>query len=787
MRVPLSWLRDFAPIENPPEEVAATLDRLGLVVEGVEHVGADLDGVVVARVDRIDAIPGADKIRAVTVDVAGEPVDVVCGAWNFAEGDLVPLATVGTVLPGWDVPIARRKMRGVTSNGMLCSPQELGLAEDHSGILVLPAGLSTGTPLKQALGLEADVVFDLDITPNRPDAMSIIGVARDLAAGLGLPFAIPDVATAESGAPASDLATVVNEAPELCPTFLARVVAVPAGLTTPEHVARRLTLAGMRPIHPVVDASNYVMLETGQPSHPYDLDRLAGRGLRVRAARPGETLITLDGVERTLGTGPFPDCVICDAEDRPVGIAGVMGGEGTGISESTASVLLEVAYFTPMAVARTSKRLGLRTEASARFERGCDPEGVRRAADRICALLPGAVVAPGWLGAANPPPPRRLTLRTERVNRLLGVSLPGGRIRALLEPIGFAASGGPESFEVEVPGWRPDVTAEVDLVEEVGRHHGYESIARTVPTTAQVGGLSPYQAERRLLRHVLAGAGLTEVWTPSLLGALDHAEIGVAGGQVELINPMTAEEAALRRTTLVGVLRALRFNASHRNTGLRVFEVGRVFDPPPAGSALPAEREVVSAALAGDGDDAASAVRLWRTIISTLRLADADLSPADGPGLHPGRTAAAVVGGRPVGLVGEVDPDVVAAFDLTGRIGWLELDLGVLLDSARLPEAARPVSVFPSSDFDLAFVVDDAVAAGAVAATLRRAAGDLLEDLALFDVYRDTAHMGEGRRSLAFRLRVGAHDRTLTDPEIADVRRRAIEAVVSEHGAALRG
>ena len=791
MRVPLSWLRDFAPIEAPADELTTILNELGLIVDAVETIGEGLEEVVVARVDEIRAIPGADRIRHVTVDAGGDLVEVVCGAWNFEVGDLVPLAPVGAVLPN-GMEIARRKMRGAVSNGMLCSPSELRLSEEAGGLMVLPTGMTPGTPLAEALGLEPDVVFDLDITPNRPDAMSVAGVARDVAAALRVPFSLPDHPIDESGTAAGQLTTVALDDPDLCPLFTTRVLTDVRVGESPAWIIRRLTLAGMRAINSVVDASNYVMLELGQPTHPYDLDRLPGGGLRVRAARPGEIVRTLDGVDRELGGDGARDCLICDAEDVPVGIGGIMGGESSEISDGTSRVLVEAAYFSPMAIARTSKRLGLRSEASARFERGCDPHGVERASARVCALIASdgrARVAPGTVSTGGAPPRPRVRVRTERVNALLGTRLAPEAVAGYLEPIGFSvqpgADGAADELSVEVPGWRPDITAEIDLVEEVARHHGYSRIARTVPTTTQVGALTSYQRERREVRAVMVGAGLVEVWTPSLLGAGDHGLVGIDGRDVELANPMSREESVLRRSMLPGLLRAVRFNVGHRNSGLRLFEVGAVFSPRDGVSA-PDEREMLTAVLCEEGDDAAEAVVLWRTVEAALRLDGVELDSARLPGLHPTRTARLRAGEAVVGSVGEVDPSVLAAFDLTGRVAWLEVDLAALHSAPRRPASVVPVTVYPTSDIDLAFVVPDEVPAGWAEATLRQAAGELLEDVWLFDVYRD-AQLGPDRRSLAYRLRFRAYDRTLTDAEVAEARARCVAAVEKAHGASLRG
>jgi len=813
MRTPLSWLRDFAPIDADVERLTELLNDLGLVVDGVDRVGEGLDGVVVARVEEIHAIEGADRIRAVVVDVGGTPTHVVCGAWNFSVGDLVPLAQVGTVLPGADFAIARRKMRGAESNGMLCSGAELGLSADHAGILVLPEGLETGVAFTEAIGLAPDVVFDLDITPNRPDAMSVAGVARDLAGAMRIPFAVPplpgpagavaldptmsefaygsDAGRAPADRDPSTGARVGTEDVSLCPLFTARVVEGLTVGTSPAWLTTRLTLAGMRSINSVVDASNYVMLEVGQPTHPYDLDRLPGPALVARAAREGEVLTTLDGVERALGTGPHPDCVIVDGANRVVGIGGVMGGESSEISDQTTRVLVEAAYFAPMAVARTSKRLGLRSEASARFERGTDPDVAAACADRVAALAAGAG---GTLGAAlstgQAPPHTRIRLRTARVNALLGTDLGDAIVHGHLQRIGFGVSElSPGEAEVQVPGWRPDVTAEVDLVEEVARHHGYARVARTVPTTTQVGLLSPYQRDRRRLRQVVAGAGLVEAWTPSLLGPDDHGLVGrpeEAPG-LTLTNPMSREESELRRTMMPGLLRAVRFNVGHRNQNIRLFEVGKVFGPPPGGQGLPEEQEQLAAVLAGPDDDAASAVRLWRTLADGLRLRAADIRAAAPPGLHPTRSGELTAGASVVGVIGEVDPAVASAFGLEGRLGWLEVDLDALAAADRRPTDTAEVSIYPSSDIDLAFAVDEAVPASEVESTLRRAAGELLIGLRLFDVFRDEALLGPGRRSLAWSLRFCALDHTLTDGEVAALRQTCVDAVQSAHPAVLRG
>jgi phenylalanyl-tRNA synthetase beta chain len=844
LRAPLSWLRDFAPLDAPVETLAATLSQLGLVVDGVTQVGSRLDGVVVARVAGIRPHPDADRIRLVDVDAGdAETIQVVCGAWNFAEGDLVPLATVGTVLPG-GMEIGRRKMRGQASEGMLCSPPEVDLPGDPGGLLILPAGLAPpGTPVAEALDLRDDVVFELDITPNRPDALSIAGVARDLAAALGEDFRFPGAigasgATAPARAPAPvEAASVEVRAPDLCPRFTATVITgVPPG-PSPAWMARRLTLAGMRPISAVVDASNYVMLEMGQPNHPYDLDRLPGRGLIVRRARDGETLVTLDGQERRLVAD---DCLICDGEDGPVGLAGIMGGATAEIGPETSTVLLEAAWFEPRAVARTGKRLALATEARARFERGVDPTLAPVAVDRFVALLSEAAAGGSPAVAAGPtvdisspehlPARATIAVRTDRVNSLLGIALDDDRVAELISPIGFSLSPvSPGVNEVVVPPWRPDVTREVDVIEEIARLHGYANVERTLPPGVRAGGgLTAYQRERRRVRDVLAGAGLSEAWTSTFLAPEDLGRAGLGSAAVEVENPLDRAESILRTSLLPGLLKAVRYNADRQWRDVALFEVGRVFLPPSEGGVLPLERELVGVIAAGEGVDARRGVTSWTTLASSLRLDGARLAqaayqhpgdavgggagdaggnfggdglalaedgsvsaetsalPAVTAGLHPTRSAVIVgAGGDPIGAVGEVDPDVVSAFGLAGRVAFWWVELERLAAEPRRSDQARPVSRFPASDVDLAFLVPGDVAAADMAACLQGAAPDM-ESVVLFDVYPMPAS-GPGARSLAFRLRFRAADRTLTDAEVAAGRQAAIDAVAGAYGARLRG
>ncbi len=798
MRAVLSWMQEFAPVAGDPGDLADQLTGIGLVVESVEIVGSGWEGIVVARVLDLRPHPRADKIQLVDVDAGdGEPLQICCGAFNMAVGDLVPLATVGTVMPN-GLEIARRKLRGEWSNGMLCSAAELETGDDAGGILILETGATVGAPLADALGVSTDIVFDIDVEGNRPDALSIIGIARDLAARQGVPFALPTPKLAVSGGPADDVTAVEIEDPVLCPRFGVRVLRNVGNGPSPQWLQQRLLAAGMRPINAVVDISNYVMLETGHPNHTFDLDSIPGGQLVVRRARPGEQLVTLDGVERRLlppdGSGigrGLGDGVITNRDDQPISLAGVMGGFDTEISDRTTNVLLEAAVWDPMSIAHTSRRLNLRSEASTRFERGVDPLGIERALDRFCELaaeLTGAEIAPRVV-VAEPEPirPTVVAVRTERINHLLGTDLDATTMIGYLEPIGFACSApstggdGVERFEVTIPTWRPDSAIEADIAEEVGRHHGYENIPNRVPLSVHVGALSELQLGRRRIRRAFVAAGCAEALPMPFLAPDDLAAAGVAAESLTLANPLVSEESVLRTSLLPGLLKAVAYNQSHQRNDVWLFELGSVYLPVPGGG-LPDEPEQVASILSGT--DAADAVRLVRSIAGLLNL-DLRIRNADRPGLHPTRSGEVVLGGKVIGEVGEVDPGVVSRYGAQGRIGWVRLDVEPVIAGLTAVVRVKDVSRYPSSATDLAFVVDEDIEAGVVEETLRTAGRQLVQSIELFDVFR-SPQLGSGVRSLAFAVTLQAADRTLSDEDVATAREQMIDEVTKRHRAKLR-
>jgi len=788
MKVLLSWLQEFAPFpSDDPVALGDVMSDLGMAVESIERIGEGLDGIVTAKVLELRKHPDADKIQLVDVDLGdGVALQICCGATNLTVGDVVPLATLGTTMPD-GMEIARRKMRGEWSNGMLCSGRELALGEDHSGIYILDPALALGSPIVEVLGITPDVLFDLEINPNRPDAMSVAGVARDLAARLGLPFAIPEPTVEEVAGDAASMTSVDIIDTDLCGLFHVRVLEGINVEPSPRWIADRLTALGMRPINNVVDASNYVMLELGQPNHTYDLAKVASGALRVRWARDGETITTLDGIERALTGGR--DGVITDSTDTAIGIAGVMGGASTEISETTTAVLLECAWWQPMAIARSSKFMGLRSEASARFERGVDPEIADLAARRLAELLApsGARLVQGSVTAdGDLPVTPAVRVRTPRVNQLLGTDISTEQIVSLLTPIGFVCESTSEAsvLSVTVPTFRPDTTTETDVIEEIARHFGYSRIVGRAPTSAHTGSLTPIQRDRRIIRQILVGLGIHEAMPLPFLAPGDLARCGLPPEAVTVTNPLAAEESILRTSLRPGLLRAIAYNESHRIDSAALFEIGKAFGVPSAGTTLPDEREHLAVALAGS--DAYAVAKVWAVLSETLGLSDVTIDQSAPPaGLHPGRSGVLISGGVLVGEIGEIDPGVLDALGIRERVAWLQLDLGSALAAPHGEHRYHHISRYPSSDLDLAFEVSDSVAASTIATVIREAAGPLLVGLSLFDVFRGHP-VPESHRSLAYRLRLQAPDRTLTEEDLSGIQRTVVDGAASA-GAILRG
>jgi phenylalanyl-tRNA synthetase beta chain len=789
MKVSLAWLREFVPIELDAEELASRIDARGIKVEGIERPWAGLDGVVVATVLDVHDHPNSEKLCLASVDAGEGPVQVVVGIRNMAPGDLVPWAKPGSRVPLLEEPLGSRSLRGEMSNGMLCSPRELGISQEHeTGILILPPDLIRGADLKTVLGLD-DALLDIEVEPNRPDFLSIYGVARETSSILGLPLAEPDPDLEEDAERADAVASIELRAPDGCPYYLARILRGASRGATPVRAQARLTAAGMRPVAPIVDATNYAMLELGQPLHAFDLDRLAGPGIVVRRADAGEHLVTLDGVERELID---EDLAICDLE-KPVALAGVMGGRSSEVSGETTDILLEAAYFTRTGIIRTARRLDLHSEASHRFERGTDPEGVERAARRCASLIArwtGARVLHGAAEAGGPPERRRVSMRASRATALLGYPVAPTDAAAVFDALRMTHREDADVVEVEVPGYRVDVEREVDLIEEVVRIQGYEGVGATIPRSPEPGGLPEAYAFARRARDALVRAGLREAKPLPFASEEDLALMG-DGDAIPLANPLRAEEAWLRTSLLPGLLRTLARNQRWGSGAVSIFEVGVVFR---SGDPAEERRHVgfVHCGAAGEGwaaDDRTLDVLDARGTIESLLgdvgAQDWSLGEPLARPFHPGRSARILLGDEPVGALGELHPRIAASMEIEGRVAVAEVRLDPLRAAAARAFRLVEVPRFPPVRRDLAFVVPDGVSAGALQAVLDDAGGALLDRSTLFDVFVGGA-IPEGRRSLAFALEFRAPDRTLTDDEVEPVVVAIVDRARSEFGAELR-
>jgi phenylalanyl-tRNA synthetase beta chain len=781
VKVLLSILRELADIPSDPEEVALALNNLGLAVDGMDEVGTAIPGVISARILRTEKHPDADKVTRCFVDVGdGQERHVWCGANNMGPGDVVPLATIGTRMPDGR-EISRRGILGIDSEGMLCSDIELGISEYAEGLLILPTDAPLGVSPFEILGIEHDVVFDLDLTRNRPDCWGHLGIARDLAAYFSVSFRGPRVDVGELGEPRP--VPISIEAQDECGLFtVASVSGVQVG-PSPAWMARRLSLLGMRSINNVVDASNLVMLELNQPTHAYDADVVTS--FSVRTARDGEKITTLDEQERSLHVD---DVLICNAAtDSGVGIAGVMGDLHSEITNTTTSLSLETAWFSPDPIRFAAQRHGLRSEASVRFERGVDPSGYELVVQRFVTLLretcPNLVLHRGISveRTHSCPTARTLTVRSSEVLRVLGISLTSQQIVDLLNPIGYESVATGADVSVVVPTWRPDSEEEVDIIEEVARHFGYDKIGKSLPKSSVHGRLSNHQARRRLLRRVLIGMGLDEAMPSPFLAPGDLVRIGLTEDDVlRIANPLVAEESVLRTSLRAGLLRAIQYNLSHRAPHIALWEIGHIY--PKGENPLPNETEQLCVLVASAGVE--TALEQWNVISDALEVG-AQLDQKRVPsGLHPTRSATLARGKKIIGVVGEIDPVVTARLGIEERISCLELDLTTLLNENPKPLQARDVNKNPSSDLDLAFVAPDDIPAQDVHRAIKQAAGKHLVFCELFDVYRG-AGVIEGHRSLAFRLRLQDAHTTLTDTSIAQIQEQCI-AAAKKAGAELR-
>ncbi len=789
MRVSLKWLSDFIDLPTTDVgELSRVFDYLGHTVEETVTHEVEWTGVVIGRVARIEPHPNADNIRVTHVDIgSGELQQIICGAWNFEEGAVVPVAVPGAVLPG-NFEIGRRAIRGVESNGMICSERELGLGDAHRGILVLEGTAPIGQPFESVLELP-DVVFDLEVTNNRPDVMGIVGVARELAAWFDIDFRKPDIGLAT--VPGSPATKVTISAPDGCNRFVAREIRGVTVGPSPLWVRERLRKSGVRAISNVVDVTNYVMLELGHPLHAFDADRIAGDRLDVHWAEPGEVLVTLDGSERPLTSD---DLVIADA-DGPTSLAAVMGGARSEVGEDTRRVLMESASWNPTTVMYTSRRHDLRSEASARFERGVDPNLAPDANARACRMLvdiSGGEVLDGVIDeVANPVAPWTVALSARDVQRILGDDFDLERSAGLLRRLHLGVDEAEDGLVVTIPTYRPDLTRPADLVEEIARLSDYDTFEATVPT-GPAGRLTAEQQRTRELHDTLRGLGLHQVINLPFVSPEELRAFGDGEAVVTVTNPLREDQAKLRQSLLPGLLRVARDNRNRGAEGVALFEIGKVFwaRPSPDDERVPDQPDRTGAVVLGpfgpasigaqpDIADGRTAFAVVDAVSTAMGVA-LTRQPATIQGLHPHRAAEILVGDTVIGFAGELHPVVAELFELNERVAVVELALAPLA-AAHAPQQLRPVSTFPHVDFDLSFeLAGDAAAAEVVAAT--SAVTDVLERAQVFDEYRDET----GVRSVAISYRLRAEDRTLTGDDIAEQRQNMIAAAAAM-GAVLRG
>jgi phenylalanyl-tRNA synthetase beta chain len=807
MLVPLGWLKELVDHGLDTDRLAELLTNAGLEVEGVEQRLPWAGKVVAARVVGVEPHPNADKLRLAKVDAGNGMETIVCGAPNLAEGMVSALALPGAVLAE-GLEVAEAKIRGVASRGMLCSQRELGISADHSGIMELPAGLEPGVDLAAALGLESEVM-EVAVTPNRGDALSMLGVARDVAALTGRPLRLPAPELAEEEPEIGAQASVTIADPQGCPRYAARLVREVSIGPSPWWMADRLSAAGVRPISNVVDVTNYVLLERGQPLHAFDHDLLSGGQIHVRPAEEGEVFTTLDGKERRLEAGML---LICDAR-RPVALAGVMGGLNSEIGEKTATVLIESAFFDPGLTRRTSRRLGLSTEASYRFERGIDRDGCAAAADRAAQLMAqvaGGKVAKGIIdNHPLPYQPPRLELSVSRTSAFLGLPLSRGQVAGSLEQLGIALEEGPDADTVVArpPAARTDLERPVDLTEEVARLVGYDNIPAKLPWAPLAAKpRARRQVVRERARDIMAAQGLDEAISLSFAHprAADWLRLAADDPRrrpVRLRNPLSEEQSELRTTLLPGLLAAVRRNLSFSVLDVGLFEVGKVFRAA-EGRKLPAEPERLAGALAGlaqpvswhSGEEPvglAHARGAVEYLLEGLGIAGAEYpSPeATPPYFEPGTWCRVEAGGRELGEAGRLHAKAAAAWDLDQPVYLFELDFDALVELAPEGRAYAPLPRYPAVVRDVAMVVDEQVGAGEVLAAARRPshpqAGKWLAGVELFDLYRGKP-LDKGQKSLALRFSYRSPERTLTEEEMRPAHEALVAELLERFGGVLR-
>ncbi|MDP2917815.1 MAG: phenylalanine--tRNA ligase subunit beta [Dehalococcoidia bacterium] len=798
MRVSLKWLKDYVTVTIPPADVAERLTMAGCEVKGLETIGGEWENILVGQITAVNPHPNADRLRRTTVNLGKEQQTVVCGAPNVRVGDKIVFARTGAKLmdghTGQVFRLKAAKIRGVESAGMVCSEKELGLSENHAGIMVLPPDVPVGMPLTDLIG---DTIFDLEITPNRPDCLSVIGIAREVAVLIGKAVCLPEVKYEESEPPVSEQMSIEIVAPDLCPRYCASLITGVQVKPSPNWMQERLLACGMRPINNVVDVTNYVMLEYGQPLHSFDYHTIGGRKIIVRRAYEGESIISLDGVERAL----TPDMLVIADEKRAVAIAGVMGGANTEVSDQTTAILLEAANFNPPSIHSTGDVLRLPSEARYRFERGISPElamyALRRATQLIVELTGGKAAK----GLVDVYPGKKakepVTLSVDKARRLLGIDFGAERMVRTLKSLGFECEITDSQIKATPPYWRSDIRLEVDVIEEIARIIGYDKIPATLlgePLPKQTP--DPMPGLKREVRSALVAYGFTDVLNFSLTGMdmmnrLMPEPHAIEPAPIRVANPMTAEMEYLRLNLRAGLLAAFAANRKHEDGSIRLFEMGKVYIP--RGKGLPDERENVCGVMGGfrlekswqesEPLDFFDAKGVAETLFQRLGL-EAAFETSSDDSLHANKQAAIIVACEKVGVVGEVHPRVLAAFEINEPVYLLEIDLRTLLPLSMAQREYHPVPRFPAIVRDMALVVDSGVTHARVQSIIK--SFPLVEKAEIFDVYAGE-QVSVGKKSMAYRLTFRSADQTLTDDDASRVQEQILSKLIAEVGAVLRG
>jgi len=801
MKITLNWLKEFVDFDLSPEELADKYDLSGTEVEAIEYLGKGFEHVVVGEVLEVNKHPNADRLQVCEVDIGDERVSIVCGAPNVATGQKVAVARPGAVLPN-GMEIKETKLRGVTSAGMICSETELGLAGQSAGIMVLAAETRLGDRVGVLLGVD-DWLLELEVTPNRPDCMSMIGMARETAALVGGRIRKPAVALTEHDEAADSIAAVTIEAPDLCPRYSARYVDQVEIGPSPHWMRRRLEAAGIRSLNNIVDVTNYVMLETGQPLHAFDYELLRGGKITVRRAKTKEKLETIDHVVRELIT----DHLVIADQERVVALAGVMGGFESEINDKTTKVLIESANFHAPNIRKTSRSLGLISESSLRFERGVDISGTVYAAERAAQLLAETAGGRVWSGTIDayprPRTPKNIELRPKRVHTVLGIEPRVEEVSKILTGLELEVETGPQAespMTVTVPTVRVDLEREIDLIEEIARFYGINDIEpRILPSSSLDRGLSPEQKFVRVIRDFFIGAGFTEVINYSFISRqeLDRLELPadhVWSQAPRISNPLSEDQALLRTTLLSSLLQTVTHNYNRDQKDLAIFEIGNIFRP--AGD-VPEQSMRVAGALTGwvrpgawhepEGAEADfyDLKGLFELICDKMNLDNCHIEAVRHPALSPGQAAELVSGSDALAFFGTLHPKIQENYSLRRPVFVFEADVSRLFAQATVESTFHEIPRFPAVVLDLAMIIDEDVSWGSLEHLVRRTGAPLLKRVHVFDLYRGEG-VPEGKKSLAFNLTYQAADRTLTDNEIDRIQKRIIKRAERELGAQLR-